>query len=351
VSGTHDGDAGAGASTPRPETPVATVVATVTPLATPTPFTVPRRPMAHDPRGSIVPPWRVVSSKFLELRKRRGLMVAVLILTVGILVVIDGIFLILHAADPNTYGPAGGLQKFRGFSFAFIQTFGIAAVLVGAAAGSTDLSDGVFRHLVATGRSRVAIFIAKVPAGLLVIIPVTAVAYALEAIVATYFAPSGNVRTITGIQHAFSNHGGAVVVVPNAVLEPATPPIHVLVQVGLWLMLQVLVAFVIGLGLGSLTGSRSATVAILIALQLVVTPLLSGVSIPHLVNLQRAFVGVAMAQLEPSGLTAIGGGGPNGSGSLLSIPAMPVFGVAIVISAWVAGWLALGAWRAVKRDA
>jgi hypothetical protein len=330
-----------GVSTPRSETAATT---STLPAAV-------RRPgiPGHDPRGSVVPPWRLVSSKLLELRKRRGLTVAVLILTVGILVVIDGIFLILHAADPNTYGPAGGLQKLRGFSFAFIQTFGIASVLVGAAAGSTDLSDGVFRHLVTTGRSRLAIFIAKVPAGLLVILPITAFAYALEAVVATYFAPSGSVQTLAGIPSAIANHPGGSIKVPPLIIQSATPPIHLLVQVGLWLMLQVVVAFVIGLGLGSLTGSRSATIAILIALQLVVTPLLSGVNIPHLLNLQRAFVGVAMVQLEPSGLVGFAGGGNQAT--LLGIPAMPVFGVAIVISAWVAGWLALGAWRAVKRDA
>ena len=152
--------------------------------------------------GSVVPPWRIVSAKLLELRKRRGLMVAVLILTIGILVVLDAIFLILHAADPHSYGPAGGLQRFRGFSLAFIQTFGIASVLVGAAAGSTDLSDGVFRHLVVTGRSRLALFIAKVPAGLMLIIPVTAFAYTLEAVVASVFAPSGNIQTLSGISAA-----------------------------------------------------------------------------------------------------------------------------------------------------
>ncbi len=314
----------------------------------------PRRPVAvgRDPRGSIVPPWRLISSKLLELRKRRGLIVAVLILSLGILVVIDAIFLILHAADPNTYGPAGGLRKFRGLSLAFIQLFGISAVLVGAAAGSTDLSDGVFRHLVATGRSRLALFIAKVPAGLMLIIPITAFAYAIEAVVASYFSPSGSIQTLAGIKAATSSHGG-ITVLPHVVLEPAAPSIHLMVLVGLWLMLQVVVAFVIGLGLGSLTGSRSATIAVLIAMQLILTPLLSGVNIPHLVNLQRAFVGVAMAQLEPSGLIGIGGGGGGGGdmGSLLGIPPMPVFGLAIVITAWVAGWLALGAWRAATRDA
>jgi hypothetical protein len=30
---------------------------------------------------------------------------------------------------------------------------------------------------------------------------------------------------------------------------------------------------------------------------------------------------------------------------------MPTFGLAIVIAAWFVGWLALGAWRTVKRDA
>jgi hypothetical protein len=118
-------------------------------------------------------------------------------------------------------------------------------------------------------------------------------------------------------------------------------------------MLQVVVAFVIGLGLGALTGSRSATVAILIAMQLIVTPLLSGLTIPHLINLQRAFIGVAIVQLEPSGLIGItgGGGGGGNGGNLLSIQPMPTFGVAIVITAWVVGWLALGAWRMQKRDA
>ena len=298
-------------------------------------------------------PWRIVTSKFLELRKRRGLIVAVLLLTIGILVVIDAIFLILHAAAPAQLRPGRRLAKFRAFSLAFVQTFGIAAILVGAAAGSSDLSDGVFRHLVVTGRSRLALFIAKVPAGLMLIIPITALAYTIEAIVAVYFAPSGNVPTLPGITRRPLHQGAHDLRAGPG--HRSRPPlsIHLLVVVGLWLMLQVVVAFVLGLGLGALTGSRYATVAILIAMQLIVTPLLSGVTIPHLINLQRAFIGVALAQLEPSGLISIGGGGGGGGGggSLFSIAPMPRFGLAIVITAWVVGWLALGAWRSVTRDA
>jgi hypothetical protein len=302
-----------------------------------------------------VPPWRLISAKFLELRKRRGMIVALVILSIGIIVVIDAIFLILHAAAPNSYGPAGGISKFRAFSLAFVQLFGISAILVGAAAGSSDITDGVFRHLVVTGRSRFALFAARVPAGLMLIIPITALAYTIEALVAVFFAPSGNTTTFAGISRATPSKGGPVTVVPQLITRSATPDIHLLVVTGLFLMLGVVVAFVLGLGLGALTGSRYVTVAILIAMQLIVTPILSGVSIPHLINLQRAFIGVALAQLEPSGLIGIsggggGGGGGGGNGNLLGIPPMPTFGLAIVISAWVVGFLALGAWRTVRRD-
>jgi hypothetical protein len=265
--------------------------------------------------------------------------------------VIDGIFLILHAAAPHSYGPAGGITKFRVFSLSFVQLFGISSILVGAAAGSSDLTDGVFRHLVVTGRSRFALFAARLPAGLMVILPFTAVAYAIEALVGALFAPSGNIQTFVGVSPASGGSGGPVV--PHLIERSATPDVHLLVLTGLWLMLSVVVAYVLGLGLGSLTGSRYVTVAILIAMQLIVTPILSGVSIPHLINLQRAFIGVAISQLEPSGLIGLGGGGGGGGngGALLSIPPMPTFGVAIVISAWFVGWLAIGAWRTVRRDA
>jgi ABC-type transport system involved in multi-copper enzyme maturation permease subunit len=308
------------------------------------------RVITPDRRGSWIPPWRLVTAKLMELRRRRGMMVAVLLLSLGVIVVLNIIFLLLHATDPTSYGPAGGLNKFRPFSLAFVQVFGISAVLIGAAAGSTDLSDGMFRHLVSTGRSRFALFFARIPAGLLLILPITAFAYLLESLIAVYAAPSGPQTVIQGIQRAHVlGSGSGVTITPHIVVESAVPSIHLLIEVGAWLMLQVAVAFVIGLGLGALTGSRSATIAILIALQLVVTPILSSVTIPHLVNLQRAFVGVAVGQLEPSGLTGIGGN--NGMGRIVSLPPMPAFGVVIVILGWVVGWLFLGAWRMARRDA
>ena len=43
-----------------------------------------------------------------------------------------------------------------------------AAILIGAEAGTVDLTAGVFRDLVATGRSRTALFLTRIPAAIAV---------------------------------------------------------------------------------------------------------------------------------------------------------------------------------------
>jgi Putative esterase len=47
-------------------------------------------------------------------------------------------------------------------------------------------------------------------------------------------------------------------------------------EIGLWLELEVGIGFLVGLGLGSLTGQRTTTTIVLIALDIIVTPLLEG---------------------------------------------------------------------------
>ena len=51
----------------------------------------------------------------------------------------------------------------------------IVAATLGGTAGSADLTDGMFRHLVVTGRSRLALYLARIPAGLAIIVPLVAV--------------------------------------------------------------------------------------------------------------------------------------------------------------------------------
>jgi hypothetical protein len=129
-----------------------------------------------------------------------------------------------------------------------------------------------------------------------------------------------------------------------------------MIKAGLWLELEAAVGFTLGLGLASLMGQRTVPVILLIVFQIILTPILSGISIPHLQDLQRSLVGVAMAQLRPSGLALAatlpgvtgGVGRPGAAQSLLSESATEA--VCVVI-AWLAGWTILGAWRMMTRDA
>ena len=55
----------------------------------------------------------------------------------------------------------------------------LAAILIGVEAGAGDASAGVFRDLVATGRSRLALFASRVPAALALCWLVVLIGYAL----------------------------------------------------------------------------------------------------------------------------------------------------------------------------
>jgi hypothetical protein len=84
----------------------------------------------------------------------------------------------------------------------------------------------------------------------------------------------------------------------------------------------------------------------MIVLEIILTPIVLRVRIPHLEDLQRTVVGVATAHLEPAQLPlAFGGGGRDFRLTESTTTA------ACVILAWIIGWTALGAWRMATRDA
>jgi hypothetical protein len=134
------------------------------------------------------------------------------------------------------------------------------------------------------------------------------------------------------------------------------PPIPLMIETGLWLELEAAIAFTVGLGLASLMGQRTVPVILLIVFQIIFTPILSAVVIPHLQDLQRSVVGLAVAHLEPSGLP-LGFGLPGVAGGLArpgagqSLLPESAAQAACVIIAWLAGWTILGAWRMMTRDA
>ncbi|HWE65557.1 MAG TPA: hypothetical protein VG298_02825 [Acidimicrobiales bacterium] len=161
-------------------------------LAAPVPGPTPLPAGARkDHRGSWIPTWGMVTTRFMELRRRRGLMLALIAVNVGIPVVFLTIRLISHAVAPKSYGPAGGYSIFTTLVPGVMYIFGfIVAAVVGATAGSVDLTEGTFRHLVITGRSRMALYLARIPAGLAIVVSMVAVGYTVVCAVCVFAAPT-----------------------------------------------------------------------------------------------------------------------------------------------------------------
>jgi hypothetical protein len=331
-----------------------------------------------DHRGSPIPTWAMIASRFKELRKRRGLMITVSLVTVGIPAVFLLVRLILHAVAPHTYGPAGGYTVYLALVSGVLYVFGfIVAATLGATAGSVDLSDGMFRHQVITGRSRLAQYLARIPAGLAIIVPLVAAGFTIVCLVCVFAAPTHidiNGVAIPGnlskpqLESWAASHADQVIcnfdfagAPPTQVISvleavpcqgrramkagpdgqdirPATPAqvtqvarqvaaanytnyshqflapsISLMVRSGLWLELEATIGFVVGLGLGSLIGQRTVAVISMIILEVVLTPIMARAHIPHFSNLQRAVVGLATDHLSP-GLPVLAGGGQGGPG-------------------------------------
>jgi hypothetical protein len=353
---------------------------------------------------SWAPSWPMVSTKRLELRKRRGLMITVVLFTVGLPVIVLGIRLIAHLIDPQSFGPAGSPSVFVGI-IPPMAAFGfIVAATLGASAGTTDLTDGVFRYLVVTGRSRLSLYLARIPAGLSILWPLLAAGFAIVCLVTTYLGTNPTAVSYNGVsipanltqaqlkswilthpQEAAQlvggpfvkggpEGGGSVQVQPGpgtnihqlvehgmndiysayttAQLQSLNPPVNQMVKIGLWLLLELTIGFLVGLGFGSLVGQRTIAIIAIIVLELVITPIASGVVIPYFINGQRLIVGVAMDQLRPALLSAgtFGHGARIVGGRALGIPPMPTWAMIAVIVGWLVGWTVIGAWRMMTRD-
>ena len=252
---------------------------------------------------------RLVSAELLKLRRRRGLVASGLVLTVIPVIIAYTILVIVHATNSAKHGPAGGLKNFSD-SLDLLTTLSvIAAILIGSTLGAGDLGSGVFRELVVTGRSRLALFAARIPAGLALLWSFVGLGFAVTATASHVFA--GSLQAPSGT---------------------------VIVETAAWLALVSALSLVLALAVSSVVGSRGTTIGILFAWQIVVTPLL--LPIKALGSLREGLLGAATAKLEPSALlnqqTHVG---------------MSVAAAVVVILAWATVVLALGAWRTATRDA
>ena len=133
----------------------------------------------------------MITTRFMELRTRRGLMIALIVVNIGIPALFLVVRLISHGVDPKSYGPAGGYGIFTSLVAGVMYIFGfIVAAAVGCTAGSVDLTEGMFRHVVITGRSRLALYLARIPAGLAIVLLMVAIGYTFVCAVCTFAAPT-----------------------------------------------------------------------------------------------------------------------------------------------------------------
>jgi hypothetical protein len=248
-------------------------------------------------------------AEFLKLHRRRGLLAGSLALTVGPVMAAFAVLTVLHAGNPAKHGPAGGVENLAAMLNVLTVLAGVSAILIGTTAGAADVGSGVFRDLVATGRSRTALFAARIPGGLAMLLPLVLGAYALAAI-------------------------GSVVLAGSL----AAPGAGALLRFGGWIALTVTFSYVIAVGVASLLGSRGTTIGILLAWQLAMAPVL--VQIHGVGSLRAGVDAAALQRIEPDAIAT-------------AAAAVPMSGLAAagILAAWAGLALTAGAWRTVTRDA
>jgi hypothetical protein len=253
---------------------------------------------------------QMIGAEILKVRRNRSVMAFAWLLTVGVIVLLYGYIAIKHSSNPLQNEPAGGtLGMHRGIRD-LGEFFGmLAAVLIGAEVGTADLSSGVFRDLVTTGRSRLALFGVRLPAAAIVTLCLSAVAYAVVLVATFVFA------------------GGT-----------PTPGLGLILQGAGWIALANVVVTALAVGVGSLTGSRALTLTAVIGWQAILTSILVNVS--SLGSARDALLTPALTQIMPLNI---------GSGDH---PVIMATGISVaVICAWLAVPQLLGAWRTRTRDA
>jgi ABC-type transport system involved in multi-copper enzyme maturation permease subunit len=248
---------------------------------------------------------RLLSAEILKLRRRRGLMVWCSLLTIGSVVVAYGVVLALHAANPARHGPAGGATNLQNMMWLLISLGTVAAAILGTTAGSQDVTAGVFRDLVVTGRSRRTLFRVRFPGALAVFAPMLAAAYGLA----------------VGGAYAFAG-------------DRATPTLHQVASYGLSAGLLGVVTLAAAVSLGAILPARIAT-GVLIAWNAIIAGLLT--SIPNLGHARDAIDVAAAAHFAPALYKDTV---PMSAGTAL-----------VVLVMWVAVALRAGTWWTKRLDA
>ncbi len=250
---------------------------------------------------------QMFSAEVLKLRRNRALMGFAAAGSCGVVVLFMGYLQIRHAGNPTQYEPAGGTNGFIHLLRALGVYFGaLVAIMIGSEAGTADVSSGVFRDLVATGRDRLALFAVRLPAAIAVTLTFTGAAYLLG---------------LVGV-YAFAGTG-------------PTPSLGVALQGAGWIALANSIVAALAVGVGSVTGSRGVTLTAVIGWQTVATQLILGVQ--SLGFVRDGLINAAMGQLVPAGQNA---GVAMADGAAIA-----------VLAGWALIPALIGAWRTRTQDA
>lgn len=250
---------------------------------------------------------QMLGAEILKLRRNRAVIGLAFLLSIGVVLLFFGYNAIEHASNPALNGPAGGTDRFERVVRVLGLFFGgLTAVLIGSEAGTADLSSGVFRDLVATGRSRLSLFFVRAPAAILLALAFNAAGF-LVSLAATFVFAGG---------------------LP-------TPGVSLILQSALWIVLSNVLLAALAVGVGSLTGSRALTLTAVIGWQTIATQILLNVT--SLGSARDGLLTAAAGQLAPF---------DTGTGVTMAA------GVAVAV---LVGWLVVpaivGAWRTQTRDA
>jgi ABC-type transport system involved in multi-copper enzyme maturation permease subunit len=247
----------------------------------------------------------LISSDVLKLRRRRGMLAISLLLTAGLIAVAFVVMAIQHGGNPAKYGPAGGLGNYQEDIAVVTLMALIVGTIIGATSGTQDIESGVFRDLAATGRSRMALFASRVAGAWAVVLPILAVTAGLTA--AGCVALAGSLA---------APGAGAIVAGTAAVLVAGA------------------LSTAVAVGVSALVGSRGPVIGIMLAFYLAVQNLV--VAMGFLGGARQIVPDVAIrriGELEPLSDVQVG------------------LGAAIlVVIAWSAFTLGLGAWRTRTRE-
>jgi ABC-type transport system involved in multi-copper enzyme maturation permease subunit len=247
---------------------------------------------------------RLIRADLLKLRRRRGMLALCVAMTLGVVALMVVVAALRHAGNPLEQAPAGGLIAYRDVMFVQTLMMLVVGTVVGATAGAQDLESGVFRDLAATGRSRGALFGSRIAGACAIVVPIVALAAAAAA--------------------------GAGLALADGAIAPDAGTIF---SATAGMLAAGVLTATVAVGLTALGASKGPVIAAMLAFDLALAPLLSGIA--WLGDVRQAFPTNALFRI---------GEGPNQGVGMGLITAI------VVVVAWAAAACAAGAWRTRARE-